>query len=90
MAETEEAGGAERGTTTSESLGGSYQGSVELGGGRRIELGGIAWSETGPFALINGRVMGPGESVEGWVLERIEPRRVELRGPEGTLYLTLR
>jgi hypothetical protein len=51
-----------------------------LPGGGTIELGGIAWSDNGPFALINGRVVGPGSPVEGFTLERIAPDHVVLTG----------
>ena len=33
--------------------------------GTSIELGGIAWSEGGPFALLNGQVVGLGEPIAG-------------------------
>ncbi len=57
--------------------------------GATLTLGGIAWSETGPFALLNGRVVGPGERVEGYRVVEIEPRRVQLRGHAGTLFIGL-
>jgi hypothetical protein len=48
--------------------------------GGSIELGGVAWSETGPFALINGRVVSPGSVVEEYTVERIGPTHVILSG----------
>lgn len=56
---------------------------LELPGSIQIELGGIAWSEERPFALINGRVVGPGDQVETLTVVEIEPKHVELRGGEG-------
>ncbi len=57
--------------------------------GASIELGGIAWSETGPFALINGRVLGTGDTVGEFTIERIGPRHVELRGGGRLVHLSL-
>ncbi len=57
--------------------------------GGTIELGGIAWSENGPFALINGQVRGPGAVIEGYVLERIRPDLVVLSGDGRRIRLSL-
>ncbi len=38
----------------------------------QINIGGIAWSLTSPVALINGKVVGPGESVAGARVEKIQ------------------
>ena len=40
-------------------------------GGLQITIGGIAWSETTPVALINGSIMRPGDSVAGVRIEEI-------------------
>ena len=64
----------------------TYVRQIELPDSRIVELGGIAWSEQRPFALINGRVVGPGDVVESLEVVRIEPRQVELRG-DGERYL---
>lgn len=74
---------------TSETPAESYEQQVPLPGGGTIELGGIAWSETGPFALINGRVVGPGAVIEGYTLERIGPGHVELTGDGRRILLSL-
>ena len=58
----------------------SHVASYSIPGGGAIALDGIAWSETGPFALINGRVVGPGSEVESFTLERIGPGHVVLQG----------
>jgi len=60
-----------------------------LPGGGKLELRGIAFSGTQPTALINDRVLVAGESVEGFTLVRIEPKRVELQGQDGTIILSL-
>ncbi len=67
----------------------SFVQQVTLPGGGAIELGGIAWSETGPFALINGRVVGPGAVIEGFTVERIRPGHVVLSGDGRRIQLSL-
>ena len=62
---------------------------LPLPDGGAIELGGIAWSETGPFALINGRVVGPGAMIGAFTLERIQPGHVELSGGGRRVHLSL-
>lgn len=57
--------------------------------GALIELGGIAWSESGPFALINGRVVGPGSAIGAYTLERIQPGHVVLIGEGRRIHLSL-
>ena len=63
---------------------------VDLADGTRLDLGGIAWSETGPFALINGQVLGQGESVEGFAIVEILPKSVLLKGGDRSILLRLR
>jgi hypothetical protein len=67
----------------------AYAQQYPLTGGGAIELGGIAWSETGPFALINGRVIGPGSVIEGYTVERIRPGHVILTGDGRRIQLSL-
>jgi len=68
----------------------SYVRAAALPGGRKLELRGIAYSDTQPVVLINGKVLSPGEGVEGYTVVAIGPERVELKGAAGTLYLTLK
>lgn len=68
---------------------GVYYREAPLPGGGKLELRGIAFSGTQPTALVNDRVMVAGESVEGYTLVKIEPKRVELQGPDGAIVLTL-
>lgn len=63
---------------------------LELPGAVRIELGGIAWSEERPFALMNGRVVGPGDVVESLAVVAIAQRHVELQGDAGHFLLRLK
>jgi hypothetical protein len=68
----------------------TYIGSVALAGGARIELGGIAWSESEPRALVNDRVVAVGAYVEGFSVSTIEPDRVALEKGGLTIYLSVR
>ncbi len=56
--------------------------------GRVLRLGGIAWSETAPLAYLNGRLLGVGESIEGWTLTAIARGHVALQ--RGGNRLTIR
>ena len=58
--------------------------------GETLELGGIAWSETGPYALLDGRVVGLGESIMGYMVTRIAPEEVELEGGDGAILIRLK
>ena len=51
---------------------------LPLAGGATLRLGGIAWSEAAPLAYLNGRLVGVGESVEGYRVARIEREQVLL------------
>lgn len=68
----------------------SFLRKLELPGSRPIELGGIAWSEDRPFALINGRVVGPGDQIEELMVVSVHPKHVELRGDQGYFLLRLK
>jgi hypothetical protein len=64
---------------------------VALGGGRAIQLGGIAWSEATPLAYLNGRLVGVGEYVEGFRVVSIERDRVRFDGgDEATIRFEIR
>ncbi len=70
---------------------GSFVRRAVLPGGATLELGGIAWSPDTPVALINGRLLGLREGIEGCILLVIERELVRLRRPDGaTLVLRLR
>jgi hypothetical protein len=68
----------------------SYSGEILLASGAKIELGGIVYSEESPVALINGRVVARGDSVEGLTVAKIEPERVELEGHGVRVFLVLK
>lgn len=68
----------------------NYVGEARLPGGAKIELGGIVYSEDHPVALLNGRILRPGSSVEGFTVVEILENRVELRGADRTIFITLK
>jgi hypothetical protein len=68
----------------------SYAGGVTLPGGEKIELGGIAWSEEEPRALLNDRIVGVGGYVSGYSVSKIETDRVVLEKDGATIVLTVR
>ena len=69
---------------------GDYLRSVEFADGSKLELGGIVYSETAPFAYLNGRLVGVGEFVLGRRIDRIERDRVLLSGEGGEIILRLK
>lgn len=56
----------------------SYLREVPLSGGGKIKLDFIVWSETRPFAQINGELVNPGQVKEDFILHRVERDRIEL------------
>lgn len=76
--------------TLSEAAGATYLQRAELDDGVTLELGGIAWSESGPIALVNGKAVGQGERVDGYLVVQIDPQQVEMRGTVGTLFIRLK
>ncbi len=68
----------------------TYVGVVNLPDGRRIELGGIVWSEEEPRALLNDRIVATDAYVEGFTVSKIEEGRVALVRDGMTIYLSLK
>lgn len=64
--------------------------SANIPGVGSVELGGIAWSGDRPFALVNGRVVRPGDSVAGLVVAEIQSNTVRLSGAAGDWVLRLK
>ncbi len=48
--------------------------------GTRIKVDFIVWSESRPFAQINGHLLSAGQTVDGYTLLEVERERVELEG----------
>jgi len=72
------------------SNGRTYRGSVSLPEGGQIELGGVAWSENDPHALVNDRVVGVGALVEGFEITWIAEDRIALEKDGVKIYLALK
>jgi hypothetical protein len=69
---------------------GDFLRSVEFPDGTKLELGGIVYSEAAPFAYLNGRLVGVGEFVEGFRIDRIEREQVLLSGDAGSIRIRLK
>jgi hypothetical protein len=70
--------------------GGVYRRRVTASDGSSVELGGIAYSEDRPIAVINGTVVSPGDMIRGFVVLAIEPERVWLEVDGLRIHLALR
>jgi hypothetical protein len=68
--------------------GNTYSGEVPVPGGGSVKLNGIVFSPDHPIAVLDGRVMGPGENVQGFTVVAIESGRVKLQGHGATVYLS--
>ena len=68
----------------------TYVGPVMLPGGGRLDLGGIAYSESNATVLLNGKIVGAGAVLEGFTISRIEENRIELQGNGVTIFLAVR
>jgi hypothetical protein len=66
----------------------TYAGEVPVPGGGSVKLNGIVFSSDQPIAVLDGRVMGPGEVVQGFTILAIESGRVKLQGHGATVYLS--
>lgn len=66
-----------------------FVGKVELEGGGEIELGGIAWSESAPAAMLNGSLLKVGGEILGLQVVSIAPRTVTLAGQGQRIALQL-
>ena len=62
---------------------------ARLAGGQIVDLGGIAWSESDPYALINGQVVGVGELVRTYRVTSITPSEVILETDDDRVVLRL-
>ncbi len=58
------------------------------GGSVRVDF--IVWSESRPFAQINGQLIGAGQSVDGYTLLKVERERVELEGGGERFWIRVR
>lgn len=70
--------------------GATYLRRVRTTDGSVAELGGIAYSETRPIAVINGSVVSNGDFIAGFTVIAVEPERVELEADGVRIFLALR
>ena len=66
-----------------------YTGQAKIQDGQLLDLGGIAWSESEPYALINGQVVGVGELIRSYRVTSITPREVVLEKDEERVIISL-
>jgi hypothetical protein len=65
-----------------------YAGEVPVPGGGSLKLNGIAFSQDQPIVVLDGRVMGPGEVIQGFTVVEIQSDRVKLQGHGATVFVT--
>lgn len=63
---------------------------LQTGDGARLKLEGIVWSETRPLAVLNGRIAGAGEVVDGFSVLAVRQESVEVRYNGETFEIVLR
>ncbi len=66
-----------------------YTGELPVPGGGVLHLNGVAFSAS-PVAVIDGKVMGPGEVVQGFTIVEIQRGRVRLQGHGMSVVVTVR
>jgi len=64
-----------------------YVAELPVPGDEPVKLNGIAFSQDQPVAVLDGRVMGPGETIKGFTIISIESGRVKLQGHGTTVFL---
>lgn len=67
-----------------------FIGQAQLKDGQLVDLEGIAWSESEPFALLNGQVVGVGEIVRAYKVTEIHQNSVHLEQGEDRIVLRLK
>lgn len=65
-------------------------GQAKLRDGQLVDLEGIAWSESEPFALLNGQVVGVGEFIRGYRVSEILQDQVVLEQGDDRVVLRLK
>ena len=58
--------------------------------GQLVDLEGIAWSESEPFALLNGKVVGIGELIRAYRVTEIQRDRVTLEQGDDRVVVRLK
>jgi hypothetical protein len=68
----------------------SYVGEVPVPGGGVVKLNGIAYSPEHPIAVLDGRVVAPGETVQGFTVVEILADHVTLQGHGAKVSVSLK
>lgn len=68
----------------------SYVGEVPVPGGGVLRLNGIAFSTESPVAVLDGKVVGRGEVVQGFTVVEIRQNQVKLEGHGETVFVSLK
>ncbi|HSK77219.1 MAG TPA: hypothetical protein VLQ45_12255 [Thermoanaerobaculia bacterium] len=68
----------------------SYVGEVPVPGGGVLRLNGIAFSTQSPVAVLDGKVVGPGEVIQGFTVVEIRQNQVKLEGHGETVFVSLK
>jgi hypothetical protein len=68
----------------------SYVGEVPVPGGGVVRLNGIAFSTENPVAVLDGKVVSPGEVVQGFTVVEIRQNQVKLEGHGETVFVSLK
>ena len=68
----------------------SYVGEVPVPGGGVLRLNGIAFSTESPVAVLDGKVVVPGEVVQGFTVVEIQQNQVKLEGHGETVFVSLK
>lgn len=66
-----------------------FVGQAQLLDGQLVDLEGIAWSESEPFALLNGQVVGVGELIRAYRVTDIKRNQVVLEHDQDRIVLRL-
>jgi hypothetical protein len=68
----------------------TYVGEVPIPGGGVVKLNGIAYSPDHPIAVLDGRVVAPGEMVQGFTVLEIQADHVTLQGHGAKVSVSLK
>ena len=68
----------------------AYVGEVPIPGGGVVKLNGIAYSPEHPIAVLDGRVVAPGEVVQGFTVVEIQADHVTLQGHGAKISVSLK
>ena len=59
-------------------------------GSTNVRVDFIVWSESRPFAQINGELLSVGQSIDGFTVLKVERERVELEGRDERFWIRVK